>query len=416
MKLNLRTLINEKNFNNNLFPTLEVYSEETKQLISLEQRYDNLIKLKVSLESKKFLTQSVALEADRILPNNDILSRFQSTKNHKQKYNYALEELSKGVMALIIAGIAAVIAFIIKAIGWFGGGGSSSSGGSDSGSGSSFTPETIKKHKKDMNEIIDIVKHPNTIDKNINVPIDQEIEKLRKQTKPATYEEGKEFVNKHYAERKEENRKRLISLYETFDDIENDIFHNGPVTQAIHNLSLAILNENIDVDVVKFTDAIAVWYKKFYDQAKELDKEADKANEYLSPTDEFKQEIKATWDKEIVPLEKAITSVVDKLRNYHKVASSISSDKKVNSDLVLLFGSVRHAVDFTQAEAVASKKTSFLESHNKIRAQLEDILVSLEDAPVRNETDSEGRYPNRHCRLVFSSAWEKIKYLKWGRM
>jgi hypothetical protein len=97
-------------------------TEELDALVTLEARLEDLLILRESIISSGGMSQSFALEAQRLLPEFDQKAPlgFYTLEPTKTRLGVALEELSSGVWALIAAGIAAVIAAIIKFFKWLG--------------------------------------------------------------------------------------------------------------------------------------------------------------------------------------------------------------------------------------------------------------------------------------------------------
>lgn len=91
-------------------------------LVSLEARLDDLAYLRADLERAHGMTQSFAMEAERILPGSMGVPVGYFTKAPSAtRYAIATESLSKGVWALIAAAIAAVAAAIVKFYLWLSG-------------------------------------------------------------------------------------------------------------------------------------------------------------------------------------------------------------------------------------------------------------------------------------------------------
>lgn len=91
-------------------------------LVSLEARLDDLAYLRQDMERAHGMTQSFAMEAERILPGSMGVPVGYFTKTPTAtRYTVATESLSKGVWALIAAAVAAVAAAIIKFYLWLSG-------------------------------------------------------------------------------------------------------------------------------------------------------------------------------------------------------------------------------------------------------------------------------------------------------
>lgn len=97
-------------------------SEELDAFVSLEARIEDLLVLRESIMEAHGMSQGFALEAQRLLPEFDNKNPigFYTQAPSATRYAVAIEELSNGVWTLIAAGIAAVIALIVKFVKWLG--------------------------------------------------------------------------------------------------------------------------------------------------------------------------------------------------------------------------------------------------------------------------------------------------------
>lgn len=116
--------------------------DDVNILAVMESRLVDLSYLAEDIARANGMSKDFAMEAERILPN--VLSSpqgFFTKAPSATQYRVSMEEIHKGVWALIAAAAVAVIGVIWKIVSWLGGGKSddksSSGGGSSSGSGSS---------------------------------------------------------------------------------------------------------------------------------------------------------------------------------------------------------------------------------------------------------------------------------------
>ena len=105
---------------------------------ALQARIDGLEKLARQIETTNGMSKAFALEALDYMPGfgNGISTAYYTQQPSYARYHVSLEEINGGMIALIAAGIAALIAIIYKAIKYFFPnfmGGSSSSGGGGGG-------------------------------------------------------------------------------------------------------------------------------------------------------------------------------------------------------------------------------------------------------------------------------------------
>jgi hypothetical protein len=98
------------------------HSEELDAFVSLESRIEDLLVLRESILETSGMSQSFALEAQRLWPEFDNKNPigFYTVAPSATRYAVAIEELSSGIWTLIAAGIAAVIALIVKFMKWLG--------------------------------------------------------------------------------------------------------------------------------------------------------------------------------------------------------------------------------------------------------------------------------------------------------
>lgn len=118
--------------------------EDLDGLPALEARIEDLTLLRDTLLQTKGMTQQFALEAQRLLPEFDGKRPlgYYTQAPSRTRYNVALEELSAGVWSLIAAGIAALVAAIIKFFKWI----------TSSRSGAKDPEEAVKDTASDLAE------------------------------------------------------------------------------------------------------------------------------------------------------------------------------------------------------------------------------------------------------------------------
>lgn len=116
--------------------------KDDESLLALESSIQELIDLSDDIQGTGGMSQSFALEAERILPG--ILScptNYFSKAPSQTQYRLATEEIHKGIWALIAAATAAVLAAIYKIYKWFSG----DSSGDDKGAGKAAEAKAEKK-------------------------------------------------------------------------------------------------------------------------------------------------------------------------------------------------------------------------------------------------------------------------------
>jgi hypothetical protein len=111
----------EEESNSIFFEPTEIEQFDTRAddavMASLESRINDLVYLSESIKTSKGMNQTFALEAEKLLPGFGGVSIGYYTKDTTAtRYKVSLEEISKGIWALIAAAVAATIAIIYKLI------------------------------------------------------------------------------------------------------------------------------------------------------------------------------------------------------------------------------------------------------------------------------------------------------------
>lgn len=153
-------LDNEELFGDNVvvgeLPDLDA---ELKLVTSFEHQLLDLGRVAEDIERAGGMCQRFALEAEAIVPGRLVTDRvplgYYSKDITATRLKISLEEVSKGMWALIAAGIAAALALLYKLISWFRG---RSGDDADSGSGGSGSGSDIVAKHESASETIDEVK------------------------------------------------------------------------------------------------------------------------------------------------------------------------------------------------------------------------------------------------------------------
>lgn len=150
-------LDNEELFEDPVAGELPDLDAEIKLVTSFEHQLLDLSRVAEDIVNAGGMCQRFALEAEAIVPGYLITDRvplgYYSKDISATRLKLALEEVSKGMWALIAAGIAAALALLIKLISWFRGRGGDDSEGGSGGSGG----DIVAKHES-ASETIDQVK------------------------------------------------------------------------------------------------------------------------------------------------------------------------------------------------------------------------------------------------------------------
>lgn len=128
-------------------PELEA---EVKLVVAYEHQIHDLRALADDLERVGGINQDFVMEAERLLPgvlvSDKVPLGFFSVSTSATRYRMSMEEVTKGIWALIAAGIAAALAVIYKLYKWFTGDSSDKAGGGGGG-GSSDGGKAASSHE-----------------------------------------------------------------------------------------------------------------------------------------------------------------------------------------------------------------------------------------------------------------------------
>ena len=147
-----------------MYDNSDFFNDDLNFILALskeEYRYNDLLfdkmqKVMDNVRSLKGVNKTIALEAIRVYDDLNIRVNKFTDEISTVNYSAAMEEMSKGMMALIAAGIAAFIAMLWKIIGVLTGDSSSSSGGGGGGGGGASI-EDIKKNNKAEEAVVGVV-------------------------------------------------------------------------------------------------------------------------------------------------------------------------------------------------------------------------------------------------------------------
>lgn len=130
------------------WPELEA---EVKLVVAYEDQIHDLSALADDIEKLGGINQDFVLEAERLVPgilvSDKVPLGFYSVSTSATRYKVSLEEVSKGIWALIAAGVAAALAVVYKLYKWFTGDSSDGDGGSGGGGGSSSAETAVNTHE-----------------------------------------------------------------------------------------------------------------------------------------------------------------------------------------------------------------------------------------------------------------------------
>ena len=123
---------------------------EVRMIVAVEDQLFDLEQLALSIEKAGGMNQRFAMESERIVPGLLVTDRiplgFYSKDTTATRLRVSLEEITKGMWALIAAGIAAALAMLYKLYKWFTGDKSADGEGGGGGGGSSESK--VEEHER----------------------------------------------------------------------------------------------------------------------------------------------------------------------------------------------------------------------------------------------------------------------------
>lgn len=155
MGLNAGNELDNELDNENLFTDTEAgewpeLEGEVRMIVAVEDQLFDLEQLAMSIERAGGMNQRFALESERIVPGLLVTDRvpvgFYSKDTSATRLRVSLEEITKGMWALIAAGIAAALALLYKLYKWFSG--DKSADGEGGGSGGSSSEAKVEEHER----------------------------------------------------------------------------------------------------------------------------------------------------------------------------------------------------------------------------------------------------------------------------
>lgn len=218
------------------FPELK---DDVNILAVMESRMTDLVYLAQDIERANGMTKAFAMEAERILP--DVLSSPMGYFTHAPsatQFRISMEEIHKGVWALIAAAAVAVIGVIWKIIGWLKGDSSSDkttpSGG---GSSSKAAGAVSQKADKDINATEAVAEAVSTTEDIIQRVVSEfsalAVTIKDKHGRDVTYSSMDKIIEALLTDgAKYEHAKRFL---ESRDHLFHDIINNGPLTKQFYN-------------------------------------------------------------------------------------------------------------------------------------------------------------------------------------
>jgi hypothetical protein len=222
--------------------------EELKTIEDIEARIGDLVYLSGDIQKAHGMNQSFAMEAEKLLPGfGGVPIGYYSKETSAIRLKVSLEEISKGVWGLIIAGIAALIAIIAKIFGWF-------SSNKDSDKKDESSP---KKAVANIDDLIDEVKLAPKDLSEVAHGIQQAESALANTNIMLKDEDGKEFhcdsfqtvIDKYFlSDQRYGIAKKLL---QSEDPIFHDVVHHGEYSKAMIGLGhlIRMINDSLTMKI-----------------------------------------------------------------------------------------------------------------------------------------------------------------------
>ena len=209
--------------------------KEAEELVSLECRLIDLTNLAADIRKTHGMSQSYAMEAEKLLPGfGGVPMGYYSKDATATRFAVSLEELHKGIWALIAAGVIAVITLIVKIISWFKG-----DSGKDGKPGKGTPAEAIKAVETDVTAAVEtpknVEKAAETLKEINGVLKDCGLSLKDKNGKETTFTSFDQAITILLTD--QERYSKTLNYLKSTDPLLHDIIHNGPYTKNIHNLS-----------------------------------------------------------------------------------------------------------------------------------------------------------------------------------
>jgi len=205
---------------------------ESETLIGIESHYTDLLYLLKDVNQSRGMNQSFALEARKLLPDFDkgIPVGCYTPGMSATRYKVAIEEMSKGIWALISAAIAATLAIIVKIYSYF----SKKKTGKE-GDGSSAVADVEAQMQAATNDI-------SVLDETASIV--QDADQLLSQANIVLKDKkGQEYkcdsfqaiIDRFF--HSEERYGRAKRFLQSHDAVLNDIIHNGAYSKLTNLVS-----------------------------------------------------------------------------------------------------------------------------------------------------------------------------------
>lgn len=243
------------------FPVPET---EIQAIVAVESQLQDLFYLEQDIRRVGGMSQRFAMEAQKILPDFDGKqpAGYYSAEPTATRYKVALEEISKGMWGLIAAGVAALLAIIVKIISWLTGGKKKSDDEPASGSsgGEQSQPAAPQKVEEAVAAAAEMQEKVKEMSKALDIgadAINQADQLLAHADIRLKNEHGKEYQVHSFQDiidnilTDKERYARAKAFLNTRDGMVHDVINNGEYSQLMGNIAerMSLVNNVMTIKI-----------------------------------------------------------------------------------------------------------------------------------------------------------------------
>lgn len=252
-----------------------MFNEIQDLLLGLESICEDISRvenLKYTISSNGVLERSIAFESEDILGNSNLVNTYFSGESITQKVSIAMETVSAGMIAAIVAGFTAIAALVYKLVRYLTG---NSSGGLKTGSGGSSSGAMTEAQAKAVTAVIE---SPEV--KEVEHTIDDLVEKFnsgRKYNKKRTATEDFSMADNANTETVET---LFTGFKESLSSEEIDFLTSSQYHRHVRDFIHDVASSNLSDYIKNATKEITVWIHDGIQDAKNVGKDEDFVNKF----------------------------------------------------------------------------------------------------------------------------------------
>lgn len=356
-------------------PEVKPFNEQQEDYA---KRLDLLEELAEQIEQAKDLSLTTALEADKIIPDINILDCYFSPDEGVATYQKALEEVSAGAVAIVAAAIAAVAALIYKLIQFIRGKLNTPNHFVGNAEQVKAVEDVLRDHelKSALSEAEDILKH---------VPKDA-MEDMRPQG----------YVN--------------VSVTEVFDSFkrslnesEVDFLTSGHRYKVIKDVVEDFSRGKYPDFVYGIGDDIDRWIKDGLDKAPHIGRDSDVVNTFIREQKRQYETIKSDYRQNFSGIRDMVQRCMD-----HVAKGSIEHLHMFQKKPSALFPHLEHLWRSIRFENISHEDKRLLSSLERVKKQFDEMARKMEG---RSEHSRGWAAEDAMLRLAQSSTREMAEYI-----